>query len=697
MRYWRGILTMTLLCSIFTLKAADRKISTAAADTVDTVNDELETSYVTATTEEKAVSGVMSGDLKMKMSRLSSLPKILGNNDLLKTIQLMPGIQISGEVNSGIYIRGAEAGHNLVLFDGAPVYNASHLLSFFSVFNSNHIDCSSLYKSNIPAEFGGRLSGVLDVRSKNELLEKVTGNIDAGLLFTQATIGIPLCKKSSIYVSGRGSYMNYMLKGVEKLVNGAETPEYFFDDFNLSWIYSHDKNNNISVNAYYGSDRMDFSQTTYQAGAKLQWHNMTCSARWESRLSEKVKMHHDGYMSVFDNHIGVRMGKAAMQLPSGIKGYGYRGKAEISFDSGRLKTGIDYIHQNVLVQYPAIDNLYNITTTSYPGIFMNDEFGIFADWTMNIASAVTLDAGIRYSGNYSETGKCFYGGFEPRLNIGYDFASNMRLFASYSLQRQYTGQVSVSGMGLPTDFWMPVTDRIKPQKSNSVSAGLAHSFGHSMFEYSIELYYRHMNGLMEFDGELFDMINQEYIPEDYIHTGKGRSYGAEMIFKKNKGSVTGWISYTIGRSERIFAEIMGGKPFPSKNDRLHNLAIASVWTPHDKWEISGIFIYATGTAFTMPGALYMIGENIIHEYGPHNGARMPDYHRLDLSVNYQLHKKGKTEGSINVSVYNVYARPNPLYLDISVDYDKDNSEIGISLVGRYLYSILPSIGYSIRF
>lgn len=666
-------------------------------DTTAVMEEEMDTSYITATVEEKAISGVMSGDLKLNMEKISALPRMLGNVDLIKTIQLMPGIQISGELNSGIYIRGADAGHNQVLFDGAPVYNATHLMGFFSVFNSNHISSSTLHKSGIPSEFGGRLSGILEVSSVEDIPEKVTGNLDAGILSSQATIGIPAGDRSGLYLSGRVSYFNYMLDNIRKMMKGADAPHYFFDDFNLTWVMEPDSDNSIKVNAYYGTDSMDFSQETYQAGAGLRWHNATASGIWESRPGDNTRMQHSLFFSLFDNHISVSMGKADMQLPSGITDFGYKGHIETALPVGKLKGGIDYIHHSVNVQYPLIENLYNINGNPVPEPYRNDEFGIFADYTAGIARGLTLKAGLRYGGSYSETKNSFYGGFEPRVNLAYNLTGNMRIQASYSLQRQYIGQVSVSGMGLPTDFWIPVTDRIRPQTANSVSAGLSHSFGQSMFEYSIELYYRQMDGLMEFDGELFDMINQRYIVEDHIITGKGRSYGAEFIFKKNKGKVTGWLSYTAGCSERMFADIMDGKPFPSKNDRLHNLAIAAVWSPHWRLSFSGVFIYATGTPFTMPGALYMVGENVIHEYGPYNGSRMPDYHRLDLSANCILHKGKRLEGSLNLSVYNVYARQNPLYLDIAVKYDEESNNIGINLIGRSLYSILPSLGYSLKF
>lgn len=439
-------------------------------DTTAVMEEKMDTSYITAAVEEKTISGVMSGDLKFNMEKISALPRMLGNVDLIKTIQLMPGIQISGELNSGIYIRGAEAGHNQVLFDGAPVYNATHLMGFFSVFNSHHIASSTLHKSGIPPEFGGRLSGILEVSPMDDIPERVTGTLDAGILSSQATIGIPVGRKSGLYLSGRLSYFNYMLDNIRKMMNGASSPHYFFDDFNLTWLMSPDNDNSIRINAYYGSDRMDFSQETYQAGAGLRWHNATASGIWESRLSDNTRMHHNLFFSLFDNHISVSMGKADMQLPSKITDIGYRGHIETYLPLGKLKCGIDYIHHSVKVQYPHIENLYSTDGNTVTEPYLNDEFGIFADYSAGIARGLTLKAGLRYGGSYSETGKRFYEGFEPRVNLAYNLTGNMRLQASYSLQRQYIGQVSVSGMGLPTDFWIPVTDRIRPQTANSVSA-----------------------------------------------------------------------------------------------------------------------------------------------------------------------------------------------------------------------------------
>lgn len=344
------------------------KTTVMNTDTTAVMEEEMDTSYITATVEEKTISGVMSGDLKLNMEKISALPRMLGNVDLIKTIQLMPGIQISGELNSGIYIRGADAGHNHVLLDGAPVYNASHLMGFFSVFNSHHIASSILHKSGIPPEFGGRLSGILEVSPMDDIPERVTGTLDAGILSSQATIGIPVGRKSGLYLSGRLSYFNYMLDNIRKMMNGASSPHYFFDDFNLTWLMSPDNDNSIRINAYYGSDRMDFSQETYQAGAGLRWHNATASGIWESRLGDNARMHHNLFFSLFDNHISVSMGKADMQLPSGITDIGYKGNVETLLPAGKLKAGIDYNRHRVKVQYPQITNLYNRDRADYCGM-----------------------------------------------------------------------------------------------------------------------------------------------------------------------------------------------------------------------------------------------------------------------------------------------------------------------------------------
>ena len=702
-RFLTLVLT-TFLGGIAQTVLAGNSDSRAAADstgaTADVRTEMLDTSFVSATEGKKQVSGLLSGNLSLDMSMLSTLPKFLGTNDIMKTLQLMPGIQTSGELDSGIYIRGGDAGHSAIMLDGATVYNPAHLMGFFSIFNSDHLKSSTLYKSDIPANYGGRLGGVVDISVKDEMLDRAEGDVNIGLLSSQATLGVPIGKKSAMYLSGRASYFNYMLSGIARVMNGAAAPDYFFQDWNITWAFRPDERNSVRINGYYGGDRMSFSQRTYQADAGLRWHNAAASVTWDSKAGERTDMKHSIHFSMFDNHVQIAQGGVSFGLPSSIMDAGYRGSLEFPLPLGKMKAGWDYVYHHTEVQHPATDNLYGFSAGNPPAPYHTHEFGASADWSVNFAAAFTLNAGLRYSG-YIQSGlhgtTPFYGGPEPRLSLSYEISPTMRMQAAYALQRQYIGQVSVSGMGLPTDFWIPASARIRPQSAHSTSLGFFHSFGNGMFEYGIEAYYKRLSGLLEFDGALFDMINMAYNVEDHLMSGTGNNYGIELMFKKNYGKVSGWLSYTLGRAERSFPGIMDGKTFPSKHDRRHNLSLAVTWNPHRRWDLSAVFIYASGTAFTMPTALYMVGENMIHEYGPHNGDRMPDYHRLDLSATYLLHTGRRFKGSLNLSVYNAYARENPLYLDVKVYYDKETENISLSLIGQSLYSILPSLSYRLEF
>ena len=672
--------------------------SIGAAAQEPPVEESIDTAaVVTASQSEKRISGLMAGNLSFDLDRLEGLPGLLGVNDVLKTLQLMPGIQASGEADSGIYIRGGDPGHNLVLLDGAPVYNPSHLMGFFSIFNGEHIDNTTLYKSAVSPEYGGRLGAVIDVSSGSETTDKVTGSFNVGMIASQGTLGIPTGRKSSLYLSGRATYMNYILTAFSK--EGKVTPRYGFKDGNLTWIYRPDSSNRLKFSMYYGTDDARFSYLSFQATGKLKWSNGTASLSWESEPDENIKMKHTAFFTMNDNDLGIKHTGASLQLPSHVMDIGYRGDISVSLPVGKLAAGIYCTHHDIMVQHPVVENLYGMNSDKGPR-YSTHEFGAYAGYSANITPFITFDAGLRYSFSLQSPGNGkfpLYNGAEPRVSLSFDVGPNMRIITAYSLQRQYVNQVSVSGMGLPTDFWIPAVAGIKPQASHSVSAGFFHSFRQGMFEYSAEIYYKELYRLLEFDGGMFEMVNDKYVLEDHVLSGSGRNYGAEFMFKKNKGTVTGWLSYTLSWARRSFPGIMDGKTFPSKHDRRHNLAAVVTYKPHRQLDLSAVFIYATGTAFTMPASLYIIGESVLSVYGPRNSGRMPDYHRLDLSATWHLKRKGQCRHSFNLSLYNAYARNNPVFLDIRVKYKEGDDAVGLSAKGVSFYTIIPSIGYILKF
>lgn len=675
---------------------------------------------VVARKQKKVISGILSGKLELQMSGLKTLPKFLGTTDPLRTMQLMPGVQTAGELNSGIYIRGGEPGHNQILLNGAPIYNAMHLLGFFSIFNSDHFSKSTLLKSYISPDYGGRLAGVLAMQAKDSLTRNFSASGSIGLIASQATLSLPLTSKTSLYLSARTTYINPIVQFIEKSEDNMKI-KYDFQDYNLTYVYQPTPSDKLIINGYYGKDNLSIKENLYQAKGGINWRNIASSIQWQGTYSRNRRMEQTLFFSRYDNKIDVTQNEIQIYFPSDITDIGYKGNFQFDFLRSRWTIGADYTYHFTNPQYPIIKQMFGPDSgTEAPGLYRTQEAGAFINYHTDFSSGFSMNIGVRYSGlfhcgEYNEKkydllgneisslhykkGELvqFYGGFEPRLSVEYSIESNKRVIFSYGLHRQYMNQVAVSGIGFPTDFWMPASKNILPQRAHALSGGYFQSLFNDTYELSAEVYYKHLNNQTEFDGELFDMINRRYLIEERILRGKGQTYGAELMIKKNAGKLTGWISYSLGWAWRKFPAINEGKAFPSKHDRRHDLSVVANYELNKKWDFSAVFVYATGNAFTMPTALYLIGENAINEYGPHNGARMPAYHRLDLSVNYWFKKSSTRESGLNVSLYNAYARENPVFLGVKIKPDKENKNIRISKTGRSLYSILPSVSYIFKF
>lgn len=690
------ILTVFLLCAALQATGQERHDmpdSLAADEDMELIEEAV----VTSSRNEKRIEGIMSGNLRLDAESISGLPKFLGVPDILKTIQLMPGVLASGEMDSGIYIRGGDPGQNLIMLDGATIYAPAHLLGFFSIFNSDHLASATVYKSGIPSRYGSCTSGVIDIGTTDTMTGKAKGTLNIGLISSQGTLAVPLWKNSTLTFSGRGTYINYILKGTAKVMReDTEMPEYGFQDWNITLLTRLAPNNTLKINGYYGHDRLHFMQETYSMLAALKWYNAAASIIWEGTSGERTRNRHILSFSRYSNNISIERDPASIKMPSDITDFSYKGLTELSFRQSRLSFGGSYTFHLSNVQYPIINGLNGlIDDIGRQAPYHTHEFGIFADYSVWFNFPLTLDIGLRYSG--ASTGKRLYTGPEPRFSIRYRPTPQTSLRAAFAIQRQYVNMVSISGMGMPTDYWTPVTDKIRPQISESASLGFSHLLWDSAVEYSIEPYFCLLDNVLEYDGELFDMVNRKYDPEEHVISGKGRNYGIEIMLKKNGGKINGWISYTLSRSERSFPDIMDGAVFPAKHDRTHNLAATASYSPAKRWLFSAVFVYATGRAYTPPVGIYLIGENMIQEYGDHNSARMPDYHRLDLSVTYNFRQRGRCRHSLNASIYNVYARKNPLYRDLRFNANEDTGTFDMSIKNISLYSIVPSISYTLNF
>lgn len=661
----------------------------------------------------------MSGKLELQADALATLPHFLGTTDMIRTLQLMPGVQTSGEANSGLYVRGGEPSHNLLLLNGAPVYNAMHLLGFFSVFNSGHFSKLTLLKSNVGTEYSGRLGAVLAVETKDSIVHKTSIEGDIGIISSQGTIALPLSSKSSLYISGRGTYINPIIKAIEGSEDGVNL-NYGFQDYNLTYVWQPSPKSKFILNGYYGGDKFSIKESLYQVDGGLKWHNIASSLRWLLSFNNQSRLEQTIFYSSYNNEIRIDQNASSILFPSEIKDMGYKNVYDFPMAAGKWQIGADYTCHLTDPQYPLVTDMFGINATTPVQRYKTHEAGAFIQYQTNLTNRISTTLGLRYSSlfhtgeytanTYNSLGKVeqvahygkgefikYYGGLEPYISSDYQINANQKIILSYRLSRQYMNQVAVSGIGFPTDFWIPASKNIQPQSAHTISAGYYASVLDNAYEVSLEGYYQPMKNQLEFNGEMLDMINQSYNIEDRLFSGNGNTYGVELLLKKNRGRITGWIGYTLGWSRRKFPDINNGNYFPAKHDRRHDLSLAAVYRINNKWDCSAVFVYATGNAFTMPVALYMVGENAVNEYGLHNDARMPAYHRMDLSVNYWFVKSRTKESGLNFSLYNAYSRKNPVYLDVKVDTDKDLKTVKIKKRGRHLYSLLPSISYRFKF
>lgn len=680
---------------------------------------------VTASRPVNAVSGLAAGNISLRMQQLESLPRFLGASDPMKILQLTPGVQTSGDGNAGIYVRGAEPGHNLVLLNDAPVYNPSHLLGFFSVFNSDHIQQVDLYKGHISPRYGGRLSSVLSVEAPDTLPLRFSVGGNVGIIASQLRFSVPMGQKQGLFLSLRKTYLGLVIKPLlssqSSTAEASELFDYEFGDLNLTYVAEWSDRDKLILNGYFGSDHFTADDEQYQLSGTIKWQNVVGSLSWQHRFEGTSEMKHTFFTSHYSNRLENRQAGLHISLPSSIHDWGYKGDFSFWWKRMNGSVGLSYTYRQMLPQSPALalDNelLSRADDQRYylhePAVYLNTQ------WTLG--RGFVLDAGVRFSGsiqtgpytkvNYNSSGVAVdsvrygrgkpvsrYGGIEPRIVLKYRLDSRSSLQFAYDRQRQYLHLVSISSVGLPTDFWMPSMQNIPPETGNNFSATYFRMFDKGEYECSVGVYYKTMDGLLEYNQTLFDFYNQRYRLDESVFKGSGRSYGLELMLKKNRGALTGWISYTLGRSDRRFPDIEGGRRFPARYDRRHDLSVVAAYRLNDRWDFSSTFVYATGNAFTMPVGLYIMNGNIIKEYGRYNSFRLPDYHRLDVSVNYWLVRNARRESGFNFSVYNAYKKNNPLYLFYVVKQtDLENNIVRVVKKQKKFYDIIPSVSWIFKF
>jgi outer membrane receptor for ferrienterochelin and colicin len=676
---------------------------------------------------DKNVSSVEVGKMEMTIENIKAMPALFGEADVLKAIQLLPGVQSGGEGNSGFYVRGGGADQNLLLLDEATVYNASHLFGFFSVFNAQAVKDIELYKSGIPAQYGGRLSSILDVHQKEGNMKKYEVDGGIGVIFSRITVQGPIKKnKASFIVSGRRTYADWIIQPFLKKESPMKGMKFYFYDLNakINWIVN-DKHR-LYLGGYYGKDVYGFKSSNGKMNAQMNWGNAAASFRWNYIINSQLFLNTSATFSNYDFGTSIGMDVYGFSLKSGVMDAGL--KTELTYMPAiphTFRFGVDYIFHRFNPNTYNIDagesNSFSMPkSTAYYAhelsIYVNDEFDITKWLKVNLGLRYShfehIGAFIRYLLDESgipedsivyKPGQIIqqYNRLEPRISARFGITKNFSIKTAFTMNAQHLHQVSMASISLPTDVWMPSTDLMKPQQGFQYSLGFFYNFNKNMFETYIDLYYKDMKNLVEYrDG--IDLSAVKVNPDQLYIFGNGYSYGAEFYFKKAIGKVTGFIGYTLAFTVRDFPDLNNGKQFYAKYDRRHDVSVnISYEIIRHKLSVAAVWVFSSGNTMTIPTGLYFYGGTMITEYSDRNAYRMPPYHRLDLSLDWTIVKKKKFETGLNFSVYNVYNRQNPffIYIDTEVTMNPDSYLPSITMQGKQmsLFPILPSITWNFKF
>ena len=643
------------------------------------------------------------GTETLNMQSISKVPVIFGEKDVLKTIQLLPGVKSAGEGNSGFYVRGGAADQNLILLDEAPVYNASHLLGFFSTFNSDAIKDATLIKGNGPAQYGGRLSSVLDVKMKDGNNKNYTVNGGLGLISSRLSIEGPIQEdKSSFILSGRRTYADVFLKASEKFKDNI----LYFYDLNAKANYKIDDKNRIYFSGYFGQDELGLGSSF-----RINWGNKTGTIRWNRIVNNKLFLNTSFIYSDYSYNVGLKNGETNFNVNSNIK------------DVNLKQDYTYYLNPKNTIRFGFNSILHTITPSVFSGTVNNNinkvgrnglENALYFNNNFKANQQLTFDYGLRisaysimggdqynvYNNNAitqsillqkNEFGKT-YMNVEPRFTSNYRINDLSSVKIAYARNVQHLHLLSNATAASPSDQWIGNSYNIKPELADQTSIGYARNFKNNTYELGAELYYKRMQNQLDYkDGTNINTIADV---ESSLLYGVGRAYGFEFLAKKKIGLFSGWVSYTLSKTERKIDGINDGNWYNAKQDRTHDVSIVTILELNPKWTVSGVFVYSTGNAVTFPTGKYALGEQTIYQYANRNANRMPDYHRLDISATYENKNKKKNAGSWNFSLYNVYGRENAYQISFQDD-PSDNSKTQI--IQTALFRWVPSITYNFKF
>lgn len=677
---------------------------------------------VTARKRDNNVKTAQMGKINLPIEQIRSVPAFLGEVDLLKVVQLLPGVRNAGEGSAGIYVRGGGPDQNLIMLDDAVVYNTGHLFGFFSIFNSDAIKNVSLIKGGMPAQYGGRLSSVLDVSMKEGNNQKYQVEGGLGLIASRLSIQGPIKKdKSSFIISARRTYIDAITKPFVKKTSQFYGSGYYFYDLNAKVNYKFNERDRLYLSGYFGRDVFDFKNARQSLNVRIPWGNATGTLRWNHVFNNKLFANTTAVYNDYKFSFSGAQNNFKIKLESGIRDLSLKQDFDFyPYAKQKIKFGLLYTYHRFTPSVVSGQQDSVVFNPLNAQVKFAHEAAIYAQDDWEITPKFQLSTGLRYSGfqqigpnkiyqtdasgNRTDStvygkGKPVktYGGLEPRLTLRYSLNDATSVKASVTRNLQYIHLVSNSGTTLPTDLWVPSTYKVKPQLSWLYAAGFFKNFRNNMFETSLELYYKSMQNQIEYkEGYITSTLEDT---ENSFIFGKGWSYGTELFVNKVKGRFTGWVGYTLSWTWRRFPGLNFGGKYPAKYDRRNDMSVVAIYELSKKWKVSATFVYGSGNAATLPERFYLIGGVLSQEYSSINQYRLPAYHRLDLSATLTPKKAAtrRIKGEWVFSVYNAYSRQNPYFIYYDQEGDPYSGTLKVQAKKVSIFPIIPSITWNFKF
>ena len=677
---------------------------------------------VSARKRDGNVKSAQMGQVTLQMDRIKSVPAFLGEVDLLKTIQFLPGVRNAGEGSAGIYVRGGGPDQNLILLDDAPVYNTGHLFGFFSIFNADAIKNVTLIKGGMPAQYGGRLSSVLDVSMKEGNNQKLQVDAGLGLIASRLSIQGPIKKnKSSFIVSGRRTYIDVLTKPFIKSGSQFKGSGYYFYDLNAKVNYIFSDKDRIYLSGYFGRDVFDFVNGKQSLNINIPWGNTTGTFRWNHVFNKKLFGNTTAVYNDYNFSFNALQSDFQIKLASGIRDLSIKQDFDLyPYTGHKIKFGGIYTYHKFTPSVITGKQDSIIFKPNNAQIKYGHEAALYIQDEWDISKKIKINAGLRYSwfqqagpykiyqtddnGNRTDStvfGKNnavkTYGGLEPRFTMRYELNDETSVKGSVTRNLQYIHLVSNAGTTLPTDIWVPSTYKVKPQISWQYAAGLFKNFKDNMYETSVEVYYKDMQNQIEYK-EGYTPTGLDDTENSFVF-GKGWSYGAEFFINKSRGRLTGWVGYTLSWTWRKFADLNFGEKYPAKYDRRNDMSVVAIYELNKKWKLSASFVFGTGNAASLPQRFYIVNGVLTQEYSRINEYRLPSYHRLDLGAiltpKKNINRKWKSEWVF--SVYNAYSRKNPYFIYFDQTGNPFSGNLQIQAKQVSLFPIIPAVTWNVKF